>query len=105
MTADSLYARLLAGSPDSAPRALAARYAPIILFDRREPFLPLVAGYTVFDADARSPSLCRAPSRMCSIYSSVSNSPCHRRRISALVANSSSSFPTAATRPSLSTMI
>ena len=68
MTADSLYARLLAGSPDSAPRALAARYAPIILFDRREPFLPLVAGYTVFDADARSPSfprdvLLRAPDR------------------------------------------
>ena len=39
--------------------ALAVRYAPIIRFDAREPFLPLVAGYTVFRAPAPSPSFPR----------------------------------------------
>ena len=38
---------------------LAARYAPIILFDEREPFLPLAAGVTVFRAEGRSPSFPR----------------------------------------------
>lgn len=40
-------------------RRLAARYAPIIRFDAREPFLPLVVGYTIFRADADSPSFPR----------------------------------------------
>lgn len=59
MPADTLYQALLAESPDSQDRALAARYAPIILFDQHEPFLPLAAGYTVFRADAPSPSFPR----------------------------------------------
>jgi len=59
MRADPLYDALLAVSPDSEARALAARYAPIILFDLREPFLPLAAGYTLFPADAPSPSFPR----------------------------------------------
>ena len=32
----------------------AARYAPIILADEREPFALLVAGYTIFDVEAQS---------------------------------------------------
>jgi glycerophosphoryl diester phosphodiesterase len=60
MTTDPLYAALLAAPDDPTRRALAARYAPIILFDQREPFLPLAAGYTILDADAPSPSFPRA---------------------------------------------
>lgn len=45
-----------ATAPD---RALAARYAPVLRFDRHEPFFPLLAGYTVFRADAPSPSFPR----------------------------------------------
>lgn len=52
-------AALLASPHDPAERGLAARYAPIIQFDEREPFLPLVAGYTIFRADADSPSFPR----------------------------------------------
>ena len=59
MPTDPLYDALLAASADSEARALAARYAPIILFDLREPFLPLAAGYTLFTADAPSPSFLR----------------------------------------------
>jgi len=59
MPADPLYDALLAASADSEARALAARYAPIILFDLHEPFLPLAAGYTLFRADAPSPSFPR----------------------------------------------
>ncbi len=40
-------------------RDLAARYAPLIHFDRHEPFLPLAAGYTIFTTDADSPSFPR----------------------------------------------
>jgi putative hydrolase of the HAD superfamily len=40
----------------TADHALAMRYAPIIRFDDREPFLPLAAGYTVFRQDGPSPS-------------------------------------------------
>ncbi len=36
--------------------ALAARYAPILRFDAREPFLPLAAGYTIFRETGESPS-------------------------------------------------
>ena len=60
MSVDPLYDALLAAPADPAARALAARYAPIILFDQREPFLPLAAGYTLFRADAPSPSFPRA---------------------------------------------
>src|SRR5215212_2281201 len=59
MRADPLHDALLAASPESEAQALAARYAPIILFDQREPFLPLAAGYTLFSADAQSPSFSR----------------------------------------------
>jgi glycerophosphoryl diester phosphodiesterase len=39
-----------------AGHALAARYAPILRFDVREPFLPLAVGYTVFHETSESPS-------------------------------------------------
>ncbi len=42
-----------------ADRALAARYAPLLFFDQLEPFLPSAAGYTIFRADAPSPSFPR----------------------------------------------
>ncbi len=38
---------------------LAARYAPHILFDEAEPFLPLVVGITVFHEEGSSPSFPR----------------------------------------------
>jgi glycerophosphoryl diester phosphodiesterase len=41
---------------DENERALAARYAPVLLFDAREPFLPLAAGYTIFRQSGPSPS-------------------------------------------------
>src|SRR4051794_30079567 len=59
MSVDPLYDALLTAPADPEARALAARYAPIILFDQREPFLPLAAGYTLFRADAPSPSFPR----------------------------------------------
>ncbi len=37
-------------------QALAARYAPVLRFDAREPFLPLAAGYTIFHESGASPS-------------------------------------------------
>lgn len=40
-------------------RDLAARYAPLLHFDRNEPFLPVVAGYTVFECDGVSLSFDR----------------------------------------------
>ncbi|MEO7913229.1 MAG: glycerophosphodiester phosphodiesterase [Roseiflexaceae bacterium] len=59
MSIDQLYDALLAAPVDPEMRALAARYAPIILFDQREPFLPLAAGYTLFTSDAPSLSFPR----------------------------------------------
>jgi glycerophosphoryl diester phosphodiesterase len=50
---------LLQEEQDEDERALAARYAPIIRFDAREPFLPLAVGYTIFRADGDSPSFPR----------------------------------------------
>jgi glycerophosphoryl diester phosphodiesterase len=50
---------LLETPQDPAERALAARYAPILRFDKHEPFLPLAAGYTIFRTDADSPSFPR----------------------------------------------
>jgi hypothetical protein len=41
---------------DSSALDFAARYAPIILADEREPFTLLMAGYTIFDQEAESPS-------------------------------------------------
>ncbi len=58
MANDSHYAALLAVTRDE-DLALAARYAPVIRFDMREPFLPLAAGYTVFRSNAPSPSFPR----------------------------------------------
>lgn len=40
-------------------RQLAARYSPLIRFDRHEPFFPLAVGYTLFTADGDSPSFPR----------------------------------------------
>src|SRR6476659_4107068 len=59
MPADPLYDALLAEPADPTTRAVAARYAPIIEFDQHEPFLPLAAGYTLFQAAAPSPSFRR----------------------------------------------
>lgn len=56
--ADSL-AALRAAPQNEADRALAERYAPVILFDAREPFLPCAAGYTIFRATAPSSSFGR----------------------------------------------
>ena len=52
-TIADLAARHAGPDPD---RDLAARHAPILLFDAQEPFLPLVVGYTVFRETARSAS-------------------------------------------------
>lgn len=46
-------------SADDADLALAARYAPILMFDSAEPFLPAAVGVTVLRADADSPSFSR----------------------------------------------
>jgi hypothetical protein len=45
---------------DERAHQLAVRYAPILRFDTREPFLPLAAGITLFEADGPSPSMKRA---------------------------------------------
>ena len=47
------------GIPSPADQELALRYAPLIRFDRREPFLPSAVGYTVFRRDDRSASFPR----------------------------------------------
>ena len=43
----------------ASDRQLALRHAPLIRFDAREPFFPIVVGYTVFHASAQSPSFPR----------------------------------------------
>ncbi len=53
---DPVLASLLTAPQDEDERALAARYAPVLLFDAREPFLPLAAGYTLFRQSSPSPS-------------------------------------------------
>jgi glycerophosphoryl diester phosphodiesterase len=45
--------------PNPEDFALALRHAPRIRFDAREPFLPLVVGYTVFRENGTSPSFPR----------------------------------------------
>ena len=52
---DDLFAQYDATS-HAEDHELARRYAPIIHFDAREPFLPLAAGYTIFKHDGESPS-------------------------------------------------
>jgi glycerophosphoryl diester phosphodiesterase len=53
---DPMLDRLFSIPQDQTYRALAARYAPLIWFDAREPFFPRAAGYTIFDRDGPSPS-------------------------------------------------
>ncbi len=50
---------LLQQAPDDADRDLAAKHAPVIYFDEREPFLPLTVGYMIFRKDGGSPSFPR----------------------------------------------
>ncbi|MBA3870054.1 MAG: hypothetical protein H0X30_12985 [Anaerolineae bacterium] len=52
---DDLFAQYDAAS-HTDDHELVRRYAPIIHFDAREPFLPLAAGYTLFREDSESPS-------------------------------------------------
>jgi len=56
MSLHYLLSSLLNVPQDEGERALAAHYAPILLFDAREPFLPLAAGYTIFRQSGCSPS-------------------------------------------------
>lgn len=44
---------------DASELSLAAQYAPVIRFDRYEPFLPQAVGYTIFTADGDSSSFPR----------------------------------------------
>ncbi len=56
LAGDSLaYARCGAAPQNEADRALAERYAPVILFDAREPFLPCAAGYDLSRPRRRPP--------------------------------------------------
>lgn len=50
---------LLRGPHDATEREIVARYAPLLLFDREEPFLPVAAGYTIFRRSGPSPSFPR----------------------------------------------
>jgi glycerophosphoryl diester phosphodiesterase len=50
---------LLSTPQEAEERAPAARYAPILRLDAREPFLPLAAGYTIFRQSRPSPSFRR----------------------------------------------
>ena len=51
---------LLRKAPNDDPdRDVAAKYAPVLYFDENEPFLPIVAGYTIFRQDGQSPSFPR----------------------------------------------
>jgi hypothetical protein len=58
-TRDLLLAELYRSPRETQALALAARHVPFLRFDRREPFLPLAAGYTIFTADGPSPSFNR----------------------------------------------
>jgi glycerophosphoryl diester phosphodiesterase len=53
---DAVLSSLLSLRQDENERAFAARYAPVLLFDAHEPFLPLAAGYTIFRQSDPSPS-------------------------------------------------
>ncbi|MGH2541332.1 MAG: glycerophosphodiester phosphodiesterase [Ardenticatenaceae bacterium] len=58
-TQEPAVADLISQTPSDADWALAARYAPVLLFDAVEPFLPSVVGYTVFRENGPSPSFPR----------------------------------------------
>jgi len=53
---DSVLSSLFDVQQDAGERALAARYAPILLFDAHEPFFPVTAGYTILRRSGPSPS-------------------------------------------------
>ena len=55
-SADATLAGLWRRALGNGQRDLAHRYAPVIRFDAREPFMPLAAGYTLFDESSPSPS-------------------------------------------------
>ena len=55
-SSDPTLAGLWKRSMGNDQRSLAHRYAPLIRFDAREPFLPLAAGYTIFRESGPSPS-------------------------------------------------
>jgi glycerophosphoryl diester phosphodiesterase len=59
MQAESDLSSRLSVPQDAEERTLAARYAPILRFDAREPFLPLAAGYTIFRQSGPSSSFSR----------------------------------------------
>lgn len=56
---DAQLENLRQSAPLDADGALARRYAPVIQFDVREPFVPSVVGYTIFRHDAPSASFPR----------------------------------------------
>ncbi len=58
-TAEAHFGTLDRACPSEADRALAIHHAPRIRFDAREPFVPLVVGYTVFRRNGPSPSFPR----------------------------------------------
>jgi len=60
LTADDPHlTSLLVGHAASPEHELAALHAPLLRFDQREPFFPLIAGYTVFRQSGPSPSFPR----------------------------------------------
>ncbi len=58
-TRDLLLAELYQSPRNAEAQAIAARNAPVLYFDAREPFLPLAAGYSLFYEDGPSPSFKR----------------------------------------------
>ncbi|MBZ0299323.1 MAG: hypothetical protein K8J31_06275, partial [Anaerolineae bacterium] len=56
---DKHFATLNQTQPSAADYALALRHTPYLRFDRHEPFLPSVVGYTVFREPVESPSFSR----------------------------------------------
>src|SRR5689334_11010671 len=58
-TPEAHFATLDQSIPDAADYDLARRHAPRLRFDRSEPFLPSVVGYTVFRQAGQSPSFPR----------------------------------------------
>lgn len=58
---DSGLSSLFAARPSykNSDYSLAIRFAPILMFDNREPFLPLAVGYSIIRESARSPSFAR----------------------------------------------
>ena len=56
---ESMLIDLYQSAREAEDQRLAARYAPVILFDASEPFLPLAAGITLFRQDGESSSMRR----------------------------------------------